>query len=236
MRKPNHYKKTLLLAVMSAALIGSSLPAAAQSPLDKLKNVFSKEDDGKLKPHETLQAPFSTDGQVETKNKGSLMFLYDQELTGTKDGNILSKPHRTDAQMGEWVQIVVTNLLSFNYKQAQEHINKYQGLFKRGALVQYVNEVNKSDIVKAMRQNGLESVAMFDEMPIVQNKGNFQGIYRWTFDFPVTITFRYTGKNARRNASEHTIVMQVKMRVGRAASDKGADGGIIESWSMERIK
>ena len=239
MRKFIKHKSALLLFTAGALCFGA-LSASAQSPIDKIKGVFAKEDDGSLKPHETLEAPFSTDGQVDApttkKNKNSLMFLYDQELTGSKDGNILSKPHRTDAQISEWVQIVVTNLMSFDYKTAQDHINKYQGLFDRPALIQYVNEMNKSDIVKAMRQNGLVSVAMFDEMPVVINKGNFEGVYRWLFDFPVKITFRYTGKNARKNASEHTIVMQVKMRVGRSPSTKGADGGIIESWTMERIE
>jgi hypothetical protein len=131
---------------------------------------------------------------------------------------------------------VVTNLLSFDYREAQAHINQYQVLFDRPALHQYVESINKSDIVRAMKQEGLVSVAMFEEMPLVQNKANMQGSFRWTFDFPVTVTFRFTGRNARKNASYHTIVMNVKMRAARINPDKGLDGVILESWAMERIK
>jgi hypothetical protein len=204
----------------------------SQSLTDKVKGLFNKNDDN-LKPHETLEAPFATDGQTTAGNKNSLMFLYDKELTGTTDGNLLSKAHRTDAQMSEWAMAVVTNLLSFDYREAQAHINKYQSLFTRPALAEYIQQVNRSEIVRAMKQSGLVSVAMFEEMPLVQNKGVSAGIYRWVFDFPVTVTFRYTGKRARKNASEHTIIMQVKMRAARVPSDKGLDGALIESWTME---
>jgi|GEM_PF-3516336 len=203
-----------------------------QSLTDKVKGLFNK-DDGELKPHETLEAPFATDGQTTAGNKGSLMFLYDKELTGTTDGNLLSKAHRTDAQMSEWAMAVVTNLLSFDYREAQAHINKYQSLFTRPALAEYVQQMNRSEIVRAMKQSGLVSVAMFEEMPLVQNKGVSGGIYRWVFDFPVTVTFRYTGKRARKNASEHTIIMQVKMRAARVPSEIGLDGALVESWQME---
>lgn len=232
-------KKQILWAVflgcafMVSPLMGQSA-YAQQSPFEGL---FEK-DDGTLKPHETLEAPFATDGQTESsRNKDSLLFLYDKELTGTNDGNILAKAHRTDEQMAAWVMSVVTNLLSFDYSQAQQHINKYQGLFHRPALVEYIKEINASEIVKAMRQGGLASVAIFEDVPEVQNKGNFDGVFRWTFDFPVSVTFRRTsGQGLKRDEVMQTIVTQIKMRIGRVPTKDGFDGALIESWQMEVLK
>tara|TARA_R110002124_G_scaffold287216_1_gene471329 strand:- start:14293 stop:15003 length:711 start_codon:yes stop_codon:yes gene_type:complete len=231
-------KRTLLL---SACILGLSTAHAtnvnAESLKEKISGLFSKtEGDGVLKPHETLRAPFDTDGQLNNSKKDSLMFLYDKELTGNNDGNILARAHRTDAQMSEWAMAVVTNLLSFDYREAQGHINKYQVLFDRPALHQYIESINKSDIVRAMKQNGWISVAMFEDMPLVQNKANFQGSYRWTFDFPVSVTFRDTRRNAPKDASLRTIVMNIKMRAARVSPEKGLDGVVLESWAMERIK
>jgi hypothetical protein len=231
------FKKTLLLSICLlgfTAVYGQAVHA--ESVKDKITGLFSKKDDGESKPHETLRAPFDTSGQLDNSNKKSLMFLYDKELTGNNDGNILARAHRTDAQMSEWAMAVVTNLLSFDYREAQAHINKYQSLFDRPALHQYVKAINKSDIVRAMKENGLVSVAMFEEMPLVQNKANFKGSFRWTFDFPVTVTFRYTGRNTRKNASYHTIKMNVKMRAARIDPSKGLDGVVLETWAMERIE
>jgi hypothetical protein len=231
------FKKTLLLSICLLGFTASYGQAVqAESIKDKITGLFFKKDDSEPKPHETLRAPFDTGGQLNNGNKKSLMFLYDKELTGNDDGNVLARAHRTDAQMSEWAMAVVTNLLSFDYREAQAHINQYQVLFDRPALHQYVESINKSDIVRAMKQEGLVSVAMFEEMPLVQNKANMQGSFRWTFDFPVTVTFRFTGRNARKNASYHTIVMNVKMRAARINPDKGLDGVILESWAMERIK
>ena len=209
-------KRTLLL---SACILGLSTAHAtnvnAESLKEKISGLFSKtEGDGVLKPHETLRAPFDTDGQLNNSKKDSLMFLYDKELTGNNDGNILARAHRTDAQMSEWAMAVVTNLLSFDY----------------------IESINKSDIVRAMKQNGWISVAMFEDMPLVQNKANFQGSYRWTFDFPVSVTFRDTRRNAPKDASLRTIVMNIKMRAARVSPEKGLDGVVLESWAMERIK
>ncbi len=236
MRKSIKKMALMCCCVSSFALAHIDVAHAQQqnpSFTDKVKALFFKNDDGRLKPHETLEAPFATDGQTTNSKKDSLMFLYDKELTGTTDGNILSKAHRTDAQMSEWAMAVVTNVLSFDYREAQAHINKYQSVFTRPALKQYIQQINQSEIVRAMKQSGLVSVAMFEEMPLVQNKGKFEGVYRWVFDFPVTITFRYTGKRARKNASEHTIIMRVKMRVTRVPTEKGLDGALVESWQME---
>lgn len=229
-------KMALICGCLSSFALADINAAHAQQPepslIDRAKSLFNK-DDGSLRPHETLEAPFETDGQNTAGDKNSLMFLYDKELTGTTDGNLLSKAHRTDAQMSEWAMAVVTNVLSFDYREAQAHINKYQSVFTRPALREYIQQINKSEIVRAMKQSGLVSVAMFEEMPLVQNKGKTEGIYRWTFDFPVTVTFRYTGKRARKNASEHTIIMRVKMRVTRVPTEKGLDGALVESWAME---
>lgn len=229
-------KFTLMLFTVSGLALTGTQPVQAQNLVDKIKGLIIKEDDGKAKPHETLEAPFSTDGQTTTNNQDSLLFLYDKELTGTKDGNILSRAHRTEEQMSEWVMGVTTNLLSFDFRDAQNHINKYQTLFLRPALKQYVRQLNNTEVIKAMKQSHLESIAMFEDMPLVVNKGNFQGVYRWVFDFPINMTFRYSGDRPNPKARETTIVMQVKMRVARVPTEKGLDGALIESWTMERIK
>ena len=127
------FKKTLLLSICLLGFTAVYSQAVhAESVKDKITGLFSKKDDGEPKPHETLRAPFDTSGQLDNSNKKSLMFLYDKELTGNNDGNILARAHRTDAQMSEWAMAVVTNLLSFDYREAQAHINKYQQHLRKG--------------------------------------------------------------------------------------------------------
>ena len=203
-----------------------------------LPKYFDK-DYGLPDPGLTLQAPF-IDKKMAAKapEDNALGIRYEPEK-GINVETDLTQPHRAKEEIAEWLIKALSEILDIDAAGYTQHLKFLETGLDPYALTAYDTFMKESGIIGSLQGNNLKLRSYVEESPMLLNSGVLEGRYRWLFEVPVTLSFlpkdlkTYKGFESKDIPNEYIII---KLQVGRAEGNPGAQGVLIETWDIRRNK
>jgi hypothetical protein len=217
-----------LLAFFFAALCAPHTAHAENMLSQFLRNIF--DEPAGPQPHDTLKAPFPTDGATQTGSSSTLMKIYDERAAQTASTTASDKPHMTAHALREWVMQAVTNALTFD-PQDTELAKKRASFFEPYAMTEFQNWMAASGINQSLGgAYTLRTVLSSD--PTLLSEGTLNGTYRWVFDVPVIISYVPRGTTTLKTATTipQSQKLTLRVQVGRV-TDPNNQNILIERWA-----
>ena len=229
----------VVLAAGALCFISPS-PAYADSPIEVVQsfveNILSMFSGKKLDetPSKTLIAPFAAPEDANQKNPEASV----PTVLSVNDVN-LDQPHRNPGDIGEWVDKVVAEVLTFDPDTYASLLVQMRGGCTDGAIAEYREWVEGTGIYAALQENGLQMNGVVLEKPYLLNEGVVDGSYKWLFEIPVVVSFiplgavTLSGEKAQKIETRNLIVT---VQAGRVAQSRTEHGVLIESWKVRENK
>lgn len=146
----------------------------------------------------------------------------------------LDKAHRTDRELKEWITIAVSESLFFqasNYDQIKKQVEEY---FTPSGIQQYDEYFRSSGILDNIQKNKYRMSVFIEDHPLLQNGLEIEGVYRWLYKMPLTISFiprdTITLQENRNDIVNRKMNLQIQLR--RVRLPNNPDAVQIESWQM----
>lgn len=159
--------------------------------------------------------------------------LYKPYAENVKDD--LSKPHRTQKEIGDWLTENVSNSLTLSLANMREDVNAIRPVFTTGAFRSYANFLKQTGYLPVMSNYKFDMTALTGTTPVFLDSGVYQGRYYWIYSVPVTIAFEKTPASAADIRAPRPEEINVTVRVGRYSEQDAPEGAHIkiEGWLQE---
>ena len=179
-------------------------------------------------PTATLVAPFA-DSTATPVQPGQRNIMRLSTNTAPLD-----QPHRSAADLGEWLSQAMSETLSFNSDSYQDNLKLLTKGMNPEALAQYNAWATSSGILAVLQKNQMQLNGSVEEKPFLVNEGPVEGRYRWLFEIPVLISFIPRGATAlEKQPSSDDRKLLMTIQIGRVAESQLPDHVMIESWSVQ---
>ena len=143
----------------------------------------------------------------------------------------LDKPHRADRELKGWISGAVSESLSIDPLRFNDVRQAVQGYFTTSGLKQYEDYLNTSGLLQNLRDRNNRMNVFLEDQPLLLNASDVNGVYRWLYQVPVTLTFIPRGAvNASQDMVNRKITLRVQLR--RVSARAAQDEMQIESWSV----
>ncbi len=146
----------------------------------------------------------------------------------------LSNPQVTTRQLEMDVAETVADVLSFDSKNYASRTRAAKTNFTEDGYTQYMGYLTSSNITGSLAERDLQCGAYTEGSPLLLNNGVVDGVYKWLFEVPVTLSFiprvtSYDG-NGRVDALNRRIL--VRVQVTRVYDGANPMALRIESWQV----
>ena len=153
---------------------------------------------------------------------------------GGADSLPLNKVHRTHKELQGWVNRVISEALSFDTSMYVENKKTVEIYFNRAGFAQYESYLESSGILKSLADNNYRMSLFAEDKPLLLNGSEVNGIYRWLYQMPVTISFLPRNLSDLRNTKEQAKNKKIMLRlqVRRVPAADNIDEMQVESWTV----
>ncbi len=146
----------------------------------------------------------------------------------------LEKAHRTNKELQTWLSMVISESLSFDKENYVETSKKIRPYFTNSGFRQYLDYLNSAGIIESVKNNDYKMSVYVENPPLLQNSLPIEGVYRWLYQLPVTVSFlpRTTSNLAYGNNQmvNRQLTLNVQLRRVKLPDDPNAIQ--IESWNV----
>lgn len=146
----------------------------------------------------------------------------------------LEKPHRGNKELQNWLSMVISESLSFDkqdYPSVSKQIRPY---YTNSGFRQYLSYLNSAGIIDSIKTNNYKMSVYVENPPLLQNSLAIEGVYRWLYQLPVTISFLPRGAGnlayGNKNMVNRRLTLNVQIRRVKLPTDPNAIE--IESWTV----
>jgi len=146
----------------------------------------------------------------------------------------LNAPHRTDRELKVWITTAISEAMfleSEDLSQTKAAAEKY---FTTAGWKQYEDYLRSSGTLDSIRKNKYRMSIFIEQQPLLMNGVEIQGVYRWLYQLPLTISFIPQNTvdllSARNDIVNRKMTLRVQLRRVRLPNDP--DALQIESWNM----
>lgn len=146
----------------------------------------------------------------------------------------IEKPHRTNKELQGLINTIVSESLFFdadNYEDSLKTIKRY---YTDAGFAQYKEYLETSKIISSLKNNNYRMSVFVEEQPLLLNGTAMQGVYRWLYQLPVTVSFLprnvYNLRGSSDNMVNKKLTLRVQIRRIRLPDDP--DAIQIESWTV----
>ena len=178
-------------------------------------------------PSGTMVAPFEPDTKPLAKGANGANPLPVNSAT-------LDQPHRSAADLAQWLQQVIAESLSFSAAGYPDHVKQLERGFTPAAINEFNAWATATGIVNALEQNQMQLNGFVSDLPFLLNEGVVAGRYRWLYEIPVMVSFvplGTTGYVAEQGTDSRRLI--VTLQIGRVAQSVLPDQVMVESWSVK---
>lgn len=172
----------------------------------------------------TEKAPFSED--MLLVDGGQAVPLQERFLS-------LENPHRTRKEIQSWLNMVIPESLSFDASSFPKVSNQVKGYYTVSGFKQYQEYLQASEIPSSLKNNNYRMGVFIEELPLKLNALSSDGIYRWLYQIPITISFlpkNTTNLLGQEQAVNRKLNLRVQLRRVKLPNDPNAVQ--IESWTV----
>lgn len=225
----------LCIAVISLSVVVPTRAYAYELPdfLSKwFPQWFGPEDNGPY-PSKTLQAPFVKPGSVP-KNPGASIGI-PHRYSDEEDTGDLSKPHRTNVQVSEWLTRALAEVLTIDPDPTllKVHFGRLKTGMSTYAIQQFRAFLTEHTVLDALSENKMVLKGVVNEQPLLLNEGVVEGRYRWLYQVDTTLTFMPKGTTSMDNPDIAHQAFTFVIQVGRVK--EGVQGKAIETWQVKTV-
>lgn len=214
----------LLLLLITTGLLAAPPAHAGKSFFDVVTDLFDGDQPEEPDPSVTLQAPFA----------------YDPNRTIEKDAPLpvnavpLNQPHRTAKEIGQWLMITTSDLLTFKAGDAEAEIKAESGYFAQTGEAQYREFLQANSMLQVINSGRFHMQAIVSDNPVLLNEASQGGIYRWLYEVPVIVSYIRVSGFSYKQETPVSQKLNLTLQIRRIESDDSSFGGehgvVIEIW------
>ena len=155
----------------------------------------------------------------------------DKTATPGQNALPLDQSNRSYLELENWVTIMVTNSLSFDAIQYYATLAQMRReYFTTEAYNDYQETLQRFGIATYLSQSGYETSVLIEETPALLNEGVVNGVYKWLYDVPVTVS--YNRPNAERSELPQNVRAKLRMQVSRVQDDDDPLALRVDQWEF----
>jgi hypothetical protein len=227
------YIRRASLIVMSCLLIAPGIAHADSILNDLFPSVFGPRDT-RPQPEDTLVAPFAKD--AITGNVHRLTDAQKGAVSAPENTVAVNLPHRSDKYVGEWAADTVTTAMTFETTDfATKHKEKIGKIFVPFGQQEFLTWLDTSGLMAKMQAGQMRMTAFTRDEPTLLNEGEFDKVYRWLYQIPVTMSIMPSSMSTYSGRNKPTVFTQnllVQIQIGRNMSPVFRDSIAIERWTV----
>lgn len=129
----------------------------------------------------------------------------------------LDEPNQSDAAVLQWSAEAATAAFSYNFVNFRDAFQKASGYFTSDGWDQFVNALNSSNNLKAVKAKKLIVSSVPERAPIILRKGLINNKYAWRVQVPLLITYQSASEFNKSNV----VVEMTIYRVSTLNSPRG---------------
>jgi len=158
----------------------------------------------------------------------SILKVQSDNVLDIKQVPPLSTPQLTSNEIKNWLNTSVSEALTFDGANHQAVMKKVAPYFTPNGFREYQSYLETSGILKTLATGAYSVGLFFDQDPYVGFGTNFQDVYRWQAQMPLSLSFkeRRTGRLTNR---ELDLNIQIR-RVDKTVYYRGIQ---IDSWQAK---
>ncbi len=151
-------------------------------------------------------------------------------------GNVVedfSIPHRTQAEILDWTNRRVANLMTFDAFGMDMHFKKNKQFFIKSGWEEFIKYTKDTNLQNTITQRNYALNSIVDGHMFIKRQGVVSGVYRWLVEVPVLMSFyqqdidRVLDKNMSASAQIDIVVT-----ITRVADGGGAEQMAIAGWQV----
>lgn len=145
----------------------------------------------------------------------------------------LEKPHRTNNELQTWSSMVASEALSINKQEFGKVMNDIRPYFTQSGFRQYQEYLQSTGILQSINDNNYQMNVFVEEQPLLMNGSSMQGVYRWLYQLPITISFIPEGMAGALVNTDRIVNRKINLRIQirRIKTNTDPNALAIESWS-----
>lgn len=156
----------------------------------------------------------------------------------TKEQNPLESAHRSDSELKNWINTVVSEALFFRPDNFNQVLNNVRPYFSEKGFQEYRQYLANSRIQETLTQKRYKMSAFAEDPPLLMSNQPVRGVYKWLYQVPVTITFlpAYTNNLVQTKTDMVTRQATLRLQITRAKVGNDVNAIQIESWRVSARK
>ena len=144
----------------------------------------------------------------------------------------LEEPHRSNAQVGIWLSLAISNIINFQPDSYDQHVRDIAKIADDRARTEFHSFIVNSNTLDTLTKNNYQLRGNTEGDALLLNKGAIDGRYRWLFEVPVLITFLPADAKSYKDTEHLSQHVLVTAQVGRTPYGVNEDELIVESFSI----
>lgn len=146
----------------------------------------------------------------------------------------LSIKHMSSLEVAELLEIMLAECLSFSPSNFDKNSRLVQSYFTPQGYQQYTAYLEKTNFGGVIKSRNLQSGAYTERPPLEINSLVQNGVYKWLFEVPVTLSFIPVNSETYRGGATTAQNQRFTLRVQltRVKDDKNPNKISIEIWQM----
>jgi hypothetical protein len=139
----------------------------------------------------------------------------------------LSKAHVNSKEIQNWLNTSVSEALTFEGRDYLEVIKKVRLYFTPSGYKQYKDYLESADVIKTLESGSYRIGLFFDQNPYVGHGFNYENVYRWQAQMPLSLSFQSTKTGQFINRD-----INLSLQIRRVNNEEVPNGVQIESWQV----
>ncbi len=146
----------------------------------------------------------------------------------------LEKPHRGNKEIQNWISMVISESLSFDKQSYSATAKNIRPYYTNSGFRQYLNYLKAAGIIDSIRANNYRMSVYVETPPLLQNSLAIEGVYRWLYQMPVTVSFLPRGASHLTYGNKDMINRKLTLNVQLRRVKRPTDPNVIEieSWTV----
>lgn len=146
----------------------------------------------------------------------------------------LDEPHRTARELSIWVSERVSEVLTFDAPNFDRQLQTAGQYFSAKGYEEFKTYIEQSNLRATLSTGDQKVNVIVEQPPLLLNSGPVEGVYRWLYEVPVTIS--YTPRQLRELRPDMMAgqgrKLTVRLQLGRHDDAAVSEGVRIESWAV----
>lgn len=152
-----------------------------------------------------------------------------------RDENTIDEAHRTDKELKNWTTRAVSEAMAFEARKSQRTLDDTRIYFTDDGFRQYQEYLSNANVIQSVDSSNYNVNVLIEQPPLLLNSSTIQGVYRWLYQMPVTVTYFPQGSNSMLQNSQDIVnqKLTIRVQIRRVEQDVSEETLQIESWSAK---